>query len=100
MSAAVHKVTRDLRAVASSGVHFSSSNFISVDLEVVSAEGPKGTELQLPAVLDELIPYDGPLGAHYTEEAISLHLGAPTAQVLYCWLKLFGIYELLVRDFR
>ncbi|XP_010543576.1 PREDICTED: pullulanase 1, chloroplastic [Tarenaya hassleriana] len=42
----------------------------------------EGTGLQLPGVLDELFSYDGPLGAHYTEEAICLHLWAPTAQAV------------------
>lgn len=46
----------------------------------------KGTGLQLPGVLDELFSYDGPLGAHFTPEGVSLHLWAPTAQVwCSCW---------------
>jgi hypothetical protein len=28
-----------------------------------------------------LFAYDGPLGAHYSEDAVSLYLWAPTAQV-------------------
>ncbi|KAF9674926.1 hypothetical protein SADUNF_Sadunf10G0178400 [Salix dunnii] len=40
------------------------------------------TGLQLPGVLDELFAYDGPLGAHYSEDAVTLHLWAPTAQAV------------------
>lgn len=40
------------------------------------------TGLQLPGILDELFAYDGPLGAVYSEEAVSLYLWAPTAQVV------------------
>lgn len=40
------------------------------------------TGLQLPGVLDELFAYDGPLGAHYSEDAVSLYLWAPTAQAV------------------
>ncbi|CAJ1976616.1 unnamed protein product [Sphenostylis stenocarpa] len=32
------------------------------------------TGLQLPGVLDELFSYNGPLGAHFSEEAVSLYL--------------------------
>lgn len=39
------------------------------------------TGLQLPGILDELFSYDGPLGALYEEETVSLYLWAPTAQV-------------------
>ncbi|EPS61390.1 hypothetical protein M569_13407, partial [Genlisea aurea] len=38
------------------------------------------TGLQLPGVLDELFFYDGPLGAVFSSECISLYLWAPTAQ--------------------
>lgn len=41
------------------------------------------TGLQLPGILDELFSYDGPLGAIYSGEAVSLYHWAPTAQVLY-----------------
>ncbi|KAK6929148.1 Glycoside hydrolase, family 13, N-terminal [Dillenia turbinata] len=41
------------------------------------------TSLQLPGVLDELFTYDGPLGAVYSEEAVSLYLWAPTAQKVH-----------------
>ncbi|MBA0692401.1 hypothetical protein Goari_009967, partial [Gossypium aridum] len=41
------------------------------------------TGLQLPGVLDELFSYDGPLGAFYSAEAVSLRLWAPTAQAVY-----------------
>ncbi|KAL8166583.1 hypothetical protein V2J09_008082 [Rumex salicifolius] len=38
------------------------------------------TGLQLPGVLDELYQYDGPLGAVFSQNSISLYLWAPTAQ--------------------
>jgi len=41
------------------------------------------TGLQLPGVIDELYAYDGPLGAVFSGESISLHLWAPTAQVCH-----------------
>uniref|UniRef100_A0A453QUX9 Uncharacterized protein n=1 Tax=Aegilops tauschii subsp. strangulata TaxID=200361 RepID=A0A453QUX9_AEGTS len=41
------------------------------------------TGLQLPGVLDDMFAYTGPLGAVFSEESVSLHLWAPTAQV---WL--------------
>lgn len=40
------------------------------------------TGLQLPGVLDELFSYNGPLGALYSEESVSLYLWAPTAQAV------------------
>lgn len=40
----------------------------------------EATGLQLPGVLDELFAYTGPLGAVFSDEAISLYLWAPTAQ--------------------
>jgi hypothetical protein len=40
------------------------------------------TALQLPGVLDDMFAYTGPLGAVFSEKAVSLHLWAPTAQVL------------------
>ncbi|XP_039071914.1 pullulanase 1, chloroplastic [Hibiscus syriacus] len=40
------------------------------------------TGLQLPGILDELFSYDGPLGALYSAEAVSLYLWAPTAQAV------------------
>ncbi|XP_028068840.1 pullulanase 1, chloroplastic isoform X3 [Camellia sinensis] len=40
------------------------------------------TGLQLPGVLDELFSYNGPLGAVFSQEAVSLYLWAPTAQVV------------------
>lgn len=45
------------------------------------------TGLQLPGVLDELFSYNGPLGALFSEEAVSLYLWAPTAQVYFLPLK-------------
>ncbi|XP_062156540.1 pullulanase 1, chloroplastic [Alnus glutinosa] len=41
------------------------------------------TGLQLPGVLDELFSYNGPLGAVYSEESVSLYLWAPTAQAVH-----------------
>ncbi|KAK4800015.1 hypothetical protein SAY86_025380 [Trapa natans] len=38
------------------------------------------TCLQLPGVLDDLFSYTGSLGAVFSEQAVSLHLWAPTAQ--------------------
>uniref|UniRef100_A0A0A9E174 Zpu1 n=1 Tax=Arundo donax TaxID=35708 RepID=A0A0A9E174_ARUDO len=38
------------------------------------------TGLQLPGVLDDMFAYTGPLGAVFSEEAVSLYLWAPTAQ--------------------
>ncbi|KAG8645291.1 hypothetical protein MANES_10G051700v8 [Manihot esculenta] len=40
------------------------------------------TGLQLPGILDELFSYDGPLGAHFAKDAVSLYLWAPTAQAV------------------
>ncbi|XP_044462126.1 pullulanase 1, chloroplastic isoform X2 [Mangifera indica] len=40
------------------------------------------TGLQLPGILDDLFSYDGPLGAVFSEETVSLYLWAPTAQVV------------------
>ncbi|XP_022968437.1 pullulanase 1, chloroplastic-like [Cucurbita maxima] len=40
------------------------------------------TCLQLPGVLDDLFSYEGPLGAVYSKEAVSLYLWAPTAQAV------------------
>ncbi|OIW01726.1 hypothetical protein TanjilG_03864 [Lupinus angustifolius] len=44
------------------------------------------TGLQLPGVLDELYSYNGPLGAHYSEEAVSLYLWAPTAHAVHAYI--------------
>ncbi|GLJ06318.1 hypothetical protein SUGI_0036280 [Cryptomeria japonica] len=38
------------------------------------------TSIQLQGVLDDLFSYDGPLGATFTEDAVMVHLWAPTAQ--------------------
>ncbi|KAJ0045891.1 hypothetical protein Pint_05957 [Pistacia integerrima] len=40
------------------------------------------TGLHLPGILDDLFSYDGPLGALYSEETVSLYLWAPTAQLV------------------
>jgi hypothetical protein len=53
------------------------------------------TGLQLPGVLDELFSYNGPLGAVYLEESVSLNLWAPTAQV-YIFLKQFLFFGLTI----
>ncbi|XP_056684063.1 pullulanase 1, chloroplastic isoform X2 [Spinacia oleracea] len=49
-----------------------------------SADGAcrNATGLQLPGVIDELYSYDGPLGAVFSENTISLYLWAPTAQAV------------------
>ena len=39
-----------------------------------------GAGLQLPGVLDELFFYDGPLGAHVSDDGTSIGVWAPTAQ--------------------
>lgn len=44
------------------------------------------TGLQLPGVLDDLFSYSGPLGALFSEEAVSLYLWAPTAQAVYAYI--------------
>ncbi|CAN1339603.1 Pullulanase 1, chloroplastic [Linum perenne] len=41
------------------------------------------TGLQLPGILDEQFSYDGPLGASYAKDVVSLYLWAPTAQINY-----------------
>jgi hypothetical protein len=38
--------------------------------------------VQLPGVLDALFAYNGPLGAHVSDDAVTLTLWAPTAQVI------------------
>ncbi|KAL6123943.1 hypothetical protein ACLB2K_076459 [Fragaria x ananassa] len=40
------------------------------------------TGLQLPGILDELFSYEGPLGAVFSKEAVSLYLWAPTSQAV------------------
>ncbi|KAK3006114.1 hypothetical protein RJ639_016482 [Escallonia herrerae] len=51
-------------------------------IAVFSSDGKciNATGLQLPGVLDELFSYDGPLGAVFSNDAVSVHLWAPTAQ--------------------
>ncbi|CAJ2629361.1 unnamed protein product [Trifolium pratense] len=44
------------------------------------------TGLQLPGVLDDLFSYNGPLGALFSEEAVSLYLWAPTAQSVRAYI--------------
>ncbi|KAL2994853.1 hypothetical protein AAZX31_10G186400 [Glycine max] len=44
------------------------------------------TGLQLPGVLDDLFSYSGPLGALFSEEAVSLYLWAPTAQAVHAYI--------------
>ncbi|KAI4346471.1 hypothetical protein L6164_007365 [Bauhinia variegata] len=52
-----------------------------------SAEKCKNcTGLQLPGVIDELFSYNGPLGALFSEEAVSLYLWAPTAQAVRAYI--------------
>lgn len=50
----------------------------SSDGKCINASG-----LQLPGVIDELFSYNGPLGAVFSEAAVSLHLWAPTAQAVH-----------------
>lgn len=51
-------------------------------LQAVHGRSQDVTGLQLPGVLDDMFAYTGPLGAVFSEEAVSLYLWAPTAQVL------------------
>ncbi|KAH9607743.1 hypothetical protein KSS87_016135 [Heliosperma pusillum] len=50
----------------------------------ISSDGvcTNATGLQLPGVIDEFYSYDGPLGAIFSGDAISLYLWAPTAQAV------------------
>lgn len=57
-----------------------SVNFFS-PFYVADGKWSTATGLQLPGVLDEIFSYNGPLGAVFSEEAVSLYLWAPTAQV-------------------
>ncbi|ONK57269.1 uncharacterized protein A4U43_C10F18340 [Asparagus officinalis] len=61
-------------------------SLVKCQLAVVSfcARGKckNATGLQLPGVLDDMFAYKGPLGAVFSEEAITLNLWAPTAQVV------------------
>lgn len=41
------------------------------------------TGMQLPGVIDELFSYTGPLGAVFSDEAITFYLWAPTAQSVH-----------------
>lgn len=58
----------------------SDNSFFSLSY-VADEKWSAATSLQLPGVLDELFSYSGPLGAVFSEEAVSLYLWAPTAQV-------------------
>ncbi|RDX83602.1 Pullulanase 1, chloroplastic, partial [Mucuna pruriens] len=40
----------------------------------------------LPGVLDELFSYNGPLGALFSEDAVSLYLWTPTAQAVHAYI--------------
>eukprot|EP01018_Ginkgo_biloba_P020654 Gb_39232 [translate_table: standard] len=44
------------------------------------------TGIQLPGVLDDLFSYEGPLGPTFTEDAVMLHLWAPTAQCVRAFI--------------
>lgn len=57
----------------------------------VTADGKcsNATGLQLPGVLDELFSYNAPLGALYSNEAVSLFLWAPTAQVCHIFNNIY-----------
>lgn len=52
--------------------------FLTADGKCINVTG-----LQLPGVLDDLFSYNGPLGALYLEDSVSLYLWAPTAQVYH-----------------
>ncbi|KAL3523514.1 hypothetical protein ACH5RR_016348 [Cinchona calisaya] len=54
-------------------------------IAIFSSDGmcTSATSLQLPGVLDELFSYNGPLGAVFSSEAVSLYLWAPTAQAVH-----------------
>lgn len=64
-------------------VIFNSCKYIDSLSSLYSADGKcsDATGLQLPCILDDLFSYDGPLGAVFSEETVSLYLWAPTAQV-------------------
>lgn len=53
---------------------------LAVGLVDASETPVDATGIQLPGVLDDLFSYDGPLGITFLEDAISLHIWAPTAQ--------------------
>ncbi|XP_050209868.1 pullulanase 1, chloroplastic [Mercurialis annua] len=63
-----------------------AESLLKCQLAVASYEADgkcsSATGLQLPGILDELFSYDGPLGAHYLKDAVSLYLWAPTAQAV------------------
>ncbi|KAF7820192.1 pullulanase 1, chloroplastic [Senna tora] len=44
------------------------------------------TGLQLPGVIDEFFSYNGPLGALFSEDSVSLYLWAPTAQAIRAYI--------------
>jgi hypothetical protein len=50
-------------------------------LQAACGKSQDVTGLQLPGVLDDMFAYTGQLGAVFGDEAISLYLWAPTAQV-------------------
>lgn len=47
-----------------------------------SGKAVDATGIQIPGVLDDLYPYDGPLGITFDEEAPTLRVWAPTAQAV------------------
>ncbi|XP_073224055.1 pullulanase 1, chloroplastic isoform X2 [Cicer arietinum] len=65
-------------------------SFLKSQLAVVICDSDEKcrncTGLQLPGVLDELFSYNGPLGALFSEEAVSLYLWAPTAQLVHAYI--------------
>ncbi|KAH9562037.1 hypothetical protein CY35_05G052200 [Sphagnum magellanicum] len=59
--------------------------YIKCQLALSSTDATTGAPLdasgvQLPGVLDALFAYNGPLGAHVSDDAVTLTLWAPTAQ--------------------
>ncbi|XP_052200202.1 pullulanase 1, chloroplastic isoform X2 [Diospyros lotus] len=55
---------------------------LSVALCTSDGKWTTATGLQLPGVLDEMFSYNGPLGAVFSKEVVSLYIWAPTAQAV------------------
>ncbi|CAI9091194.1 OLC1v1026154C1 [Oldenlandia corymbosa var. corymbosa] len=56
---------------------------LAVALSSGNGSCTSATSLQLPGVLDELFSYNGPLGAIFLDDGVSLNLWAPTAQSVH-----------------
>jgi hypothetical protein len=75
--------------------------YIKCQLALSSTDATTGAPLdasgvQLPGVLDALFAYNGPLGAHVSDDAVTLTLWAPTAQVISFKLATLGNLLLLI----